>query len=140
MNDARFVLDTNLIISAALLEKSVAYQAFAKALLNGSLLISDALQEELSKVILRPKFDRYVSEAKRLRFLAQFLSLAKSVSIIEKIEVCRDPKDNMILELAVSGRANCIVTGDKDLLVLNPFREIVILSPRTFLNEYELDV
>lgn len=140
MNNARFVLDTNLIISAALLEKSIAYQAFAKALLNGSLLVSDDLQEEVSQVILRPKFDRYISEEKRLRFLAQFLSLAESVTILEKIDVCRDPKDNMILELAVSGKANCIVTGDKDLLVLNPFRDIMILLPRTFLDEYEVDV
>ena len=140
MNNARFVLDTNLVISAALLEKSVAFQAFTKAVLNGSLLISDKLLEELSEVILRPKFDRYVSEAKRIRFLAQFLNLAIPVSIVEEIDVCRDPKDNMILELAVSGRANCIVTGDKDLLVLHPFREIPILSPRLFLDEYKLDV
>lgn len=50
----------------------------------------------------------------------------------EKTTVCRDEKDNMFLELAVEGKANCIITGDKDLLVLHPFRGIIIISPGNF--------
>ena len=53
-----------------------------------------------------------------------------------KITVCRDPKDNKFLELAVAGKANCIVTGDKDLLVLHPFRGINIISPADFIIQY----
>jgi uncharacterized protein len=53
---------------------------------------------------------------------------------VEKIDVCRDSKDNMILELAVAGKADFIITGDKDLKVLNPFRKIQILSPAEFLH------
>jgi len=53
-----------------------------------------------------------------------------------KISECRDPKDNKFLELAVAGDANCIVTGDKDLLVLNPFRGIKIISPSDFLIQF----
>ena len=49
------------------------------------------------------------------------------------MEVCRDPKDDQILELAVSGNADCIVTGDDDLLTLNPFRGIAIITPADFL-------
>jgi len=46
---------------------------------------------------------------------------------------CRDPKDNKFLELAVAGEATHIVTGDSDLLVLNPFRDIAVLTPSEFL-------
>jgi uncharacterized protein len=139
MNEQRFVLDTNVIVSAALLENSVARRAFDKAILHGQILISDDLQDELSEAILRPKFDRYLSTDKRLQFLARFINLAMPISVVEQIDICRDPKDNMILELAVDGKANCIVSGDKDLLVLNPFRGIAIMPPRAFWEEYALD-
>ena len=101
MSKPRFVLDTNLIVSAALLEKSVARQAFEVALLQGSILISESLQAELSEVILRDKFDRYLSAEKRLRFLTSFISLAVPTAVPQSITICRDPKDNMILDLAV---------------------------------------
>jgi predicted nucleic acid-binding protein len=56
------------------------------------------------------------------------------VEITETITDCRDAKDNKFLELAVSGKADCVVSGDSDLLVLNPFRGISILTPREFLS------
>ncbi|MCB8983121.1 MAG: putative toxin-antitoxin system toxin component, PIN family [Ardenticatenaceae bacterium] len=135
MSKPRFVLDTNLIVSAALLEKSPARQAFEVALLQGSILVSEALQAELSEVLLRHKFDRYLSAEKRLRFLTSFISLAVPTAVTQSITICRDPKDNMVLELAVCGQASIILTGDKDLLVLHPFRDISILSPHDFLEE-----
>ena len=49
---------------------------------------------------------------------------------------CRDPKDNKFLELAVSAKASCIITGDKDLLILNPFRGVEILNAADFLNKF----
>ena len=55
------------------------------------------------------------------------------VNITQQIFVCRDYKDNMFLSLAVSAQANCIVSGDKDLLTLHPFNEIPILTPAGFL-------
>ena len=57
---------------------------------------------------------------------------AEAVAIAERIAACRDPTDDKFLELAVSGRANLIVTGDPDLLVLNPFRDIPIIAPAAF--------
>jgi predicted nucleic acid-binding protein len=53
-----------------------------------------------------------------------------------EITVCRDPKDNMILELAVSGEADFIITGDEDLLILNPFQSIQILTPDAWLTNF----
>jgi predicted nucleic acid-binding protein len=52
------------------------------------------------------------------------------------IDACRDPKDNKFLELAVEAGAACIITGDKDLLVLNPFRNIPIFTPAEFLEKF----
>jgi predicted nucleic acid-binding protein len=58
------------------------------------------------------------------------------IEILEPIVACRDPKDDKFLELAVSGRAACIVTADEDLLALNPFRGISILSVERFLASF----
>ena len=79
------------------------------------------------------KFDPYITPEVRHSFLSVFINEARVIEIKEKIQACRDPKDNMILELAVSGQADYIITGDKDLLALNPFRKIQILTPAEFL-------
>jgi len=60
---------------------------------------------------------------------------AELVSITERITVCRDPTDDKFLELAANGHADLILTGDKDLLVLNPFRGIQIVGPATFVQD-----
>ena len=88
---------------------------------------------ELFDVLVRPKFDKYISLDKRLQLLADLKSIIKTVTVETKITVCRDPKDNKFLELAIAGNASCIVTGDNDLLVLNPFNKIPILTPADFL-------
>jgi predicted nucleic acid-binding protein len=56
------------------------------------------------------------------------------VEVTERVKECRDPKDDKFLELAVNGNATLIVSGDKDLQVLHPFRNIPVLSPREFLD------
>ena len=57
----------------------------------------------------------------------------KSVDISTQVDACRDPDDNILLALAVDGKADTIVSGDKDLLELNPFRGIPIIKPAEFL-------
>jgi uncharacterized protein len=133
-NRGRFVLDTNVIVSALLMKKSVARDSLDKARAEGEILLSLAIIEELYDVLSRPAFDRYIDEEDRLRFLSLFIKEATLVEISEKIQECRDPKDDKFLELAVNGNATFIVSGDKDLQVLNPFRNIPILSPRDFLD------
>ena len=130
----RFVLDTNVIVSAMLLAGSVPRQAFDKALNKGTILISAPVLLELAEVLGRKKFDKYLLEEERMHLLVALLKEADLVEITEEIIDCRDAKDNKFLELAVSGRAEFIVSGDNDLLILNPFRGIPILSPREFLS------
>lgn len=131
----RFVFATSALVSAALLRRSLPRQAFDLALEKGKLLASAPTIGELNDVLRRPGFEKYVTEEDRLLFLT---ALVREVELIEVTEVCtdcRDPKDNKFLELAVSGHATCIVAGDKDLLVLHPFRGIPILRPQEFLKQ-----
>jgi len=132
----RFVFDTNVIVSALLFEQSRPAQAFFGALYREEILLSTDLVNEISRVINREKFDRYVSQEQRDQFLIALVQTGTLIEITEAIHVCRDPKDNMILELAVSGQAVAIVSGDNDLLTLNPFRDIPILSPTAFLDTF----
>ena len=128
----RSVFDNNVLVSAALLA-GVPRKAFDKLLDNGTVLVSVPVLLELADVLNRPKFDNYVTHDKRTRFMVSFLKVAEMVEIRETILACRDPKDNKLLELAISGNADFLVTGDKDLLVLNPFRGVEIITPREFL-------
>ncbi|HEX9929659.1 MAG TPA: putative toxin-antitoxin system toxin component, PIN family [Pyrinomonadaceae bacterium] len=128
------VFDNNVLVSAALLG-GVPRQAFEKLLDNGTVLISVPVLLELAEVFSRPKFDKYVTHDERMRFLVGFLKVAEMVEINETITICRDPKDDKLLELAISGNAGFMVTGDKDLLVLNPFQRIEIITPREFLDK-----
>lgn len=79
------------------------------------------------------KFDRYVAVPKRESFLAKLISEVEMIEIKEAISICRDSKDDKFLELTINGKANYLITGDKDLLVLHPFRKIIILNPTEFL-------
>ena len=132
MNELRAVLDTNVLVSAVLLPHSIPRRVFDHVILNARLLLSVAVIAELSDVLSRPKFDRYVSADDRLEFLAKTIRDAETVEVNLSITDCRDPKDNKFLELAVSGSATHLVTGDADLLALNSFRGITIVSPNDF--------
>ncbi|MBM3179537.1 MAG: putative toxin-antitoxin system toxin component, PIN family [Chloroflexi bacterium] len=133
-NRGRFVCDTNVVISALLMKKSIARDALDKARMAGGILLSLEVIEELRDVLSRPAFDRYVEEEDRLKFLSLLVKEATLVEIIERIKECRDPKDDKFLELAINGSASIIISGDKDLQVLHPFRNIPIISPREFLD------
>jgi putative PIN family toxin of toxin-antitoxin system len=129
----RVVFDANVIVSAALLADSAPRRAFDKALDEGRILISAAVLLELAEVLGRRKFDKYLLEEERIRFLMALLREAELIEIGEQVTDCRDPKDNKFLELAVAGRADFIISGDDDLLMLNPFRNISVLKPEAFL-------
>jgi uncharacterized protein len=134
-NRARFTLDTNVIISAVLSPRSVPRQAFDLAFIQGIVLISESTIAELNDVLHRPRFERYISEAERSQFLAKYIREAVVVEATEAITDCRDSKDNKFLDLAVSGNAKCIISGDADLLVLHPFRSISVVTPQSFISQ-----
>lgn len=133
-SDLSTVFDTNVLVSALLLRRSVPRQALDLALSIGRALTSSAALTELNDVLRHSKFDPYVSQAERLEFLAEYLNQAELVEVTESMAECRDPKDNKFLELAVTGKASFLVTGDPDLLVMNPFRGVPIVTPVRFLS------
>ncbi|MBW4583385.1 MAG: putative toxin-antitoxin system toxin component, PIN family [Tildeniella nuda ZEHNDER 1965/U140] len=132
-NKVRYILDTNLIISALLFKNSTPAKAFRYTLNHGEVLSSLELLEELSEVLGRGKFDRYVTSEEREEFLESLIERIVLIQPVETVQVCRDPKDDMVLSLALSGKANYIISGDNDLLVLNPFRNIKIVTAEDFL-------
>ena len=94
------------------------------------LLISHTLMSEVEGVLER----KFAWEPRQIRRICR--PLWKAACLVEpetEISDCRDPKDNHLLALAVDGKADVIVTGDRDLLVLHPFRGVHILSPAEFL-------
>lgn len=129
----RCVFDTNVFVSALLLPDSKPRHALDIALRKGRVLISFATLAELHEVLSRKRFRRYVDEEDIRSFLAALTREAEWVDVDVQIRACRDAKDDKFLELAVSGHGTHIVTGDADLLALNPFRGIEILPPHRFL-------
>ncbi len=132
----RIVLDTNIVISRALVPESVPGRVVGKALDECTVLGSAATIRELEEVIVRKKFDRITPRWKRLAAIRLYCLELTVCEVVDVVNVCRDPKDNMLLELALSGRADLIVTGDKDLLCLHPWRGIEILSPADYLERF----
>ena len=134
MNELRrLVLDTNVLISAALRNGSIPHRSFLKARIEGTLLASDETVAEFRAVLLRAKFDKAVDRTLRQGIVEEYTRLCTLISIPTSIRACRDPKDDKFLEVAVHGRADVIVTGDLDLLALHPFRGIEILTPADYL-------
>jgi uncharacterized protein len=127
----RFVVDTNVLVSAILKDQSLPALAVHVIEQRGVLLKSTATERQLFEVLERPYFVSLITPA-ALAWLKKLLAGAEAVTIIERIVACRDPTDDKFLELAVSGHADVIVSGDTDLLTLNPFRDIPIVPPAVF--------
>jgi len=127
----RLVLDTNVFISAAL--KQASWPGIIVRWLdrNGVLLKSEATEAELMEVIHRPKFGSRIS-TDFIRNVERLFDVAESVTILQSVTECRDPKDDKFLELALNGRADLIVSGDADLLSMRQFRNIPIIEPAVF--------
>jgi putative PIN family toxin of toxin-antitoxin system len=136
MSAERVVLDTNVLISAALIASSKPFAVLQQVLNTGVLIFSNETFEEIATRLMRPKFDRYVSASMRQAFLADLAAVAEWTAITGAVHVCRDPNDDKLLETASTGHANCLVTGDADLLELHPFGDVAVVTPHGFLDTF----
>jgi putative PIN family toxin of toxin-antitoxin system len=127
----RVVVDTNVFVSAALKQKSMPGMTALLVERRGGMLKSLATERQLFEVVARPYFDALIDPDTRA-WLKKLMAAAELVTITERIAACRDTTDDKFLELAVNGHADLIVSGDGDLLALNPFRDIPIVTPATF--------
>jgi uncharacterized protein len=129
----RIVVDTNVLISRLLVPASVSGRAVRRAVATGQLVVSEATMEELATVLGRRKVDPYLSIADRQEFIRLLGRIAEMIPVLRVVRACRDPRDDKFLEVAVNGRADLMVTGDRDLLELDPFMGIGILTPAAYL-------
>lgn len=129
--NSKVIFDTNIWISFLIGKR---LQFIKDLIANRQLVvvISEQLLLELKRVTQRPKLKKYFSEEK-VEELIRFLLVVGQKHEPKVINlVSRDPKDNFLLDLAETSKADYLVTGDKDLLVLNPFRSTQIMTPADF--------
>lgn len=129
-------MDTGVIISGLIQKYGTSRKALNGVLQNHSPIISFTTFSELKEVMFRSKFDRFFTDEDRLAMLKIISMKCEQIESSSEIEICRDPKDNMFLNLALDGKADVILTRDPDLLVLHPFEGIPILSPADFLKKF----
>ena len=132
-NTMRVVTDTNIRISF-LIGKALTGLSDAIICNQVRVLFSNDLFHELIEVLKRPKFKKYFPESAIENLITLLYEKIELVDITSHFDDCRDAKDNFLLDLSVSGHANYLITGDADLLILNPFRGVEIISYQFFQN------
>ncbi len=128
----RVIIDTNLWISFLLMKDFVKIDS----LFNSErliLLFSQELLDEFIEVAQRPKFKKYFSTTDLQSLVQKMRTIAEFISVTSNVKLCRDEKDNFLLALAKDGKATHLITGDKDLLVLDKVGSTEILSMREYL-------
>lgn len=131
------VFDASAVVSAALRADSVPEQALLRAEAADLFALSAEVDAEIAEVLGRPRFARAVTATRRTRVLDILRGGAVWFSPTERVTDCRDAKDDKYLELALAAGAGTIVSGDSDLLVLDPWRGVRILKPAAYLAEAE---
>ncbi|MEA5601309.1 putative toxin-antitoxin system toxin component, PIN family [Nostoc sp. UHCC 0252] len=136
MNHKLIVIDTNVLLSAALSPNGTARKALNKVYKEFKIAQSDETYQELNTRIYKRKFDKYISDEDRQDFLDIVKKYSQFIEIKSQINTCRDPDDNKFLELAKDANAEFLITGDQDLLSLNTLAEYQnqIISPRDFID------
>jgi len=131
--DRRLVIDTGILVSAAIRPESVPALALEKALLHFEVCASDETWAELETVLLRAKFDRYATAEVRRAFIAGLRQRVKFIPVNHLVTDCPDPQDNKFLALAEAAEAEMIVASDPHLTKMHPWYDIPIMPPSAFL-------
>jgi len=134
MTNKRVILDTNLWISFLISRKLTEIDdlIFKDKI---KLIFSNELIEEFITVAKRPKFNKYFSDFDIKEILRLFDTYGMLVKVDIEIKKCRDEKDNFLLELAIESKADYLITGDSDLLILEKINKTKIVNWRDFINE-----
>jgi len=125
----KLVVDTNVLISAALSSQGAPAQLMRRVLGQHILVFSQATFDELHTRIYRPKFDRYITLEQRQRLLHDFNACAHWVDLAPYPVYCRDPDDDKFIATALQAQADWLVSGDRDLLEAKPLAGLRIVTP-----------
>lgn len=134
----RVVVDTNVLLSAALAPYGVPAVLVDRLLRDGRLVFSEPTFAELESRIWKAKFDRYLSMERRQGLLREFSASAAWVNVPPAIttrRISRDPNDDIFVHTALAAEVNRLITGDDDLLVLHPLADLHVVTPRNALDE-----
>ncbi|MCL5992491.1 MAG: putative toxin-antitoxin system toxin component, PIN family [Bacteroidetes bacterium] len=129
----KVVIDTNIWVSfliGKLLSKLIDILFNEKI----EIITSETQINELIETISKPKIQKYISILDINRLFLLFDTKTIIVEPKQKHRFCRDPKDDFLLDIALESSAEYIVTGDKDLLTMNPFGKIKIITYKEFEN------
>jgi len=132
MRNKKIILDTNLWISFLISKK---FNRIDELIENKkiTLIFSDELIEEFVDVVSRPKFKKYFSKRDIEKILEYFDQFGELTKVTSDLKICRDEKDNFLLSLSVDSDADYLISGDKDLLVLEKIGETKIMTFTDFI-------
>lgn len=132
MINKKYICDTNILLSSLLSSSTPPAKTVDFIKEHGIFSFSQATLSEFSEVLKRPKFDKFLSKDKRLNFINEIIELSIIYEIYQKVDICRDPKDNKFLDIAIASYSDFLITGDDDLLVLEKIGNTSIITPREF--------
>jgi len=138
MKSKRIILDTNLWISF-LISKNLTEIDNLVQTKDTTLIFSNESLEEFIEVVNRPRFEKYFSKKDIEKLLDIFDQFAELIKVKSEIDICRDPKDNFLLNLAIDGKVDYLVTGDKDLLILEKIKKTKIITFRNLVEKINSD-
>ena len=124
------VVDTNLLVSALFVGSAVARGILERMLHEAVLCFCSETFAELEARSTLSKFDCYTRQEDRLKAVEALGKIGLFTVITDPVSICRDPKDDIFLALAGAIKADAIISGDQDLLVLGNFEGIPIITPR----------
>lgn len=132
MTNKKIILDTNLWVSFLISNQLEKIDSLVQ---NGQIIFifSNELIEEFTDVVSRPKFKKYFSNKEIEEILNLFDSYGKLVKVKSTVRICRDEKDNFLLNLSIDSKADFLITGDKDLLILKKIEKTKIVTFQNFL-------
>ena len=134
MNSERVVIDTNVFISFALSSTTTPALAVEHTIKNNFVVLqSPETMSELVTKLLLPKFEKYITLEQRRQLLIRVFERSLLIRPTHQTEICRDRDDNKFLNLAASGEASYLITGDDDLLILKHYEKTAIVTPKEFL-------
>lgn len=137
MTSLKLVVDTNVLISAALSTQGAPVQLMRLVLERHRLVFSQSTFDELQSRLYRPKFDRYITLEQRQRMLHDFNACAHWVDLAPYPVYCRDPDDDKFIATALQAQAHWLISGDKDLLEAHAPQRLHILTPAKVLEQLE---
>ncbi len=132
MKNKKVIIDTNLWISFLITKKYSIIDKFIEEK-SITLLFSEELMEEFLVVVKRKKFEKYFSNENINEILNLFDKYGKLFKISSNVLICRDAKDNFLLNLAIDAKADFLITGDEDLLIIKKMNKTKIISFNDFI-------